>query len=69
MQYVEAGTLQDMLDQPLDLRRAADIIDQVAEALDYAHEQRIIHRDVKPSNVLMEHGKRIEYQIKVRNYV
>ena len=47
MQYVEAGTLKDMLGQPLDLQRAADILDQVADALDYAHEQGIIHRDVK----------------------
>lgn len=58
MQYVEAGTLKEMLGQPLDLKLAADIIAQVAEALDYAHEQGIIHRDVKPSNVLMERGRR-----------
>jgi len=58
MQYVEAGTLKDMLGEPLDLKRAAEIIDQVAGALDCAHEQGIIHRDVKPSNVLMERGQR-----------
>jgi Tol biopolymer transport system component/tRNA A-37 threonylcarbamoyl transferase component Bud32 len=58
MQYVEAGTLKNMLGEPLDLNLAAEIIDQVADALDYAHEQGIIHRDVKPSNVLMERGQR-----------
>jgi Tol biopolymer transport system component/tRNA A-37 threonylcarbamoyl transferase component Bud32 len=58
MQYVEAGTLKEMLGEPLDLNLAAEIIDQVADALDYAHEQGIIHRDVKPSNVLMERGQR-----------
>jgi Tol biopolymer transport system component/tRNA A-37 threonylcarbamoyl transferase component Bud32 len=58
MQYVEAGTLQNMLGEPLDLNLAADVIEQVADALDYAHEQGIIHRDVKPSNVLMERSRR-----------
>ncbi|MBN1582422.1 MAG: serine/threonine protein kinase [Anaerolineae bacterium] len=57
MRYVETGTLEDMLGEPLDLETTVNILDQICRALDYAHEQGIVHRDVKPSNVLMAEGK------------
>lgn len=53
MRYVEGGTLQDMLGRPLDLDTAVEIITQMGGALDYAHQRGIVHRDVKPSNILM----------------
>jgi serine/threonine protein kinase/3-methyladenine DNA glycosylase Tag len=53
MKYVETGTLKGRLGEPLSLDQIADIISQVAGALDHAHRQGVIHRDVKPSNVLM----------------
>jgi serine/threonine protein kinase len=53
MKYAEAGTLREKLGQPLPLDTTVDFLSQVAGALDHAHRQGVIHRDVKPSNVLM----------------
>ncbi len=53
MEYVEAGTLTELLGQPMAPAQMAKIITQVASALDYAHGQGVVHRDIKPSNILL----------------
>ncbi len=54
MAYVEGGTLKDLLGQgPLDVESVCTVGSQIADALDYAHRRGLIHRDVKPSNVLI----------------
>ncbi len=54
MEYVPGGTLGDQLaGQPMFWSRAINLIIPVAEALWHAHGQGIIHRDVKPSNILL----------------
>ncbi|HZU29403.1 MAG TPA: ankyrin repeat domain-containing protein [Bryobacteraceae bacterium] len=55
MEYVPGGNLEDLLKKRprLDPEHASSILRQVADALDYAHQSGIVHRDVKPPNILL----------------
>ncbi|MFE5833743.1 protein kinase [Streptomyces sp. NPDC056488] len=59
MQLVEGGTLKDRIAQdPLPLAETAAIGADLAEALAHAHDAGIVHRDVKPSNILLDTAHR-----------
>ncbi len=52
--YIEGKTLQETIAQErLDFRRSAELVRDLAGALDYAHSKGIVHRDVKPANVMV----------------
>ena len=54
MELVKGVTLQSvMASKRLSLSEVVQILSQVASALDYAHEQKVVHRDVKPANILV----------------
>lgn len=55
MKIVEGVTLRDLLERSeLTLQETWEILDPIAQALHYAHNQGVLHRDVKPSNILID---------------
>src|SRR6266516_4785198 len=55
MKFVEGGQLDEVVKHtPLSIRQAAELIAKVARTVSYAHEHGILHRDIKPGNVLLD---------------
>ncbi len=58
MEYIEGENLRDLLEKqgPFPWRSALEIIDQLATALEHAHQYGIVHRDIKPQNLMLTEG-------------
>ncbi|PYK76138.1 MAG: hypothetical protein DME42_00755 [Verrucomicrobia bacterium] len=55
MKCIEGGQLDKIAgDQPMPVRRAVELIVKVARTLHYAHQRGILHRDIKPGNILLD---------------
>lgn len=61
MEYVEGGSLRNWLQQlegPMSVQQALELFAQVADGLEHIHQQGLVHRDLKPDNILLS-GERV----------
>jgi len=62
MEYINGITLRKYMNykRPLEWREAVEFTDQIAQALDNAHTMGIIHRDIKPQNIMIMQGGKVK---------
>jgi serine/threonine-protein kinase len=59
MKFVEGGQLDEVVKrEPMSIRRAAELLVKISRTVQFAHEHGILHRDIKPGNILLDrHGE------------
>jgi serine/threonine protein kinase/WD40 repeat protein len=68
LELVSGGALSSRLDgAPWDPRRAAALLEQVARAVHFAHERGVVHRDLKPNNLLIS-GDEKQFELKIADF-
>lgn len=70
MEWVDGSTLKDEIEKsaPFTLRRIANILQQIAEALEYTHKKGIVHRDLTPSNIMLINPGEEHEQVKILDF-
>ncbi|KJS81464.1 MAG: hypothetical protein JM58_16880 [Peptococcaceae bacterium BICA1-8] len=62
MEYIKGKTLKEIIIEqaPISLNETIDIVKQICDALEHAHENSIVHRDIKPHNIIITRGGRVK---------
>ena len=68
MELVDGPSLEHLLQPSMDQQRAVRIVEQLLSALAHAHANNIVHRDVKPGNIVVEHPGTARERIKLVDF-